>query len=453
MASRTRRASGRVSRLAAVLASAALVAVFGSTAAPLSATAQTDEYGYPTWAEVERARSSESAKQEQIKRIRGLISDLEARVVEAQRIADERLLAAQETEQQFFDAMASAEALQQEADEATARADESRQAASAFAGAIARSGGSGNMSVELFSNPGDADDMLYRLGLMDSVTARTSTLYDRAQRDANSAQALTEQATVARDERDRLNQEAQDALQVAMDAQAAAEAAVQEQMTRQGELQAQLEVLVEDRAATEADYNAGQEYRAELERKRKEEEARRAREAAERAAREAAEREANNPPPNNGGGGGSGGGSGGGGSTTPPVNGSWARPSTGWISSHYGYRNDPINGVGKLHAGTDYVAGCWAPIYAAGNGTVALRGYDLYGANIVYINHGNGVQTRYVHMAQPASVYPGQQVRAGQQIGYEGSTGWSTGCHLHFEVWVNGTPVNAVPFLAARGIG
>lgn len=457
MASRTRTAPTRVSRFAAVLATAMIVSLFGSTAAPLSAVAQTDEYGYPTWAEVENARQSQSAKESQIAKIKGLISDLEDRVVQAQALAQQRIDEAHETEQQFLEAMARAESLDQQAQDAAETAEESRLAASAFAGAIARSGGSGNMSIELFSNPGDADDMLYRLGLMDSVTARTATMYDRAQRDANSAQALKEQAEVARDERDALNQEAQAAMDAAVAAQLAAENAVQEQMDHQGVLQAQLAVLVDDRAATEADYQAGQEYRAELERKRLEEE-RRKREEAERRAREEAERrereeaERNPPPSSGGGGGGGGGGSTAPAPTQPPVNGSWARPSTGWISSNYGWRNDPFTGIGKLHAGTDFVAGCWSPVYAAGSGTVALRGYDLYDANILYINHGNGIQTRYVHMAQPAHVAPGQRVQAGQQIAYEGTTGWSTGCHLHFEVWVNGSPVNPLGFLSARGI-
>lgn len=288
MASRTRTAPTRVSRFAAVLATAMIVSLFGSTAAPLSAVAQTDEYGYPTWAEVENARQSQSAKESQIAKIKGLISDLEDRVVQAQALAQQRIDEAHETEQQFLEAMARAESLDQQAQDAAETAEESRLAASAFAGAIARSGGSGNMSIELFSNPGDADDMLYRLGLMDSVTARTATMYDRAQRDANSAQALKEQAEVARDERDALNQEAQAAMDAAVAAQLAAENAVQEQMDHQGVLQAQLAVLVDDRAATEADYQAGQEYRAELERKRLEEE-RRKREEAERRAREEAE--------------------------------------------------------------------------------------------------------------------------------------------------------------------
>jgi murein DD-endopeptidase MepM/ murein hydrolase activator NlpD len=71
---------------------------------------------------------------------------------------------------------------------------------------------------------------------------------------------------------------------------------------------------------------------------------------------------------------------------------------------------------------------------------------------MLYIDHGGGVQTEYYHMIRPASVVPGQRVSAGQVIAYEGSTGWVTGCHLHFQIRVNGTLVNPESFLNARGV-
>ncbi|WP_293695471.1 M23 family metallopeptidase [uncultured Agrococcus sp.] len=444
MASRNGTAARRAPRFAVAVAAAAIVGLFGSTAVPASVQAQeTDEYGYPTWAEVERARESESSKEQQIVEIRQLISNLEDEVAEAERIAEQRMAEAQEAEQLYMDAMANADLLQNQADEAQERADESHAAASTFAGALARSGGSGNMSIELFSNPGEADDVLYRLGLMDSVTGRQSTLYEQAQQDANTAQSLSEQAEIARDERDRLNQEAQEAMELAIQAQAAAEDALQEEIDHRGTLEAQLEVLTEDRAATEEDYRAGQEYREELERQRLEEERKRQ----EQAERERQQNEQNNNGNNNPGTGTNNP------TNPPPVSGGWARPNNGGVTSNYGYRLDPLGQLGwKLHAGTDFAAGCGAPIFAAGNGTVAAKGYDVYGANFVFIDHGNGVQSRYYHMMAPASVNVGQSVSAGQVIAYEGDTGWATGCHLHFEVRVYGAPTDPLPFLRQRGV-
>lgn len=441
MESRTRRATKRASRLAITVAAAAVIGLFASTAVPASVQAQeTDEYGYPTWGEVERARGNEATKEQQIKEIRELINTLEEEAEEAARVAEQRMLEAQQAEELYLDAMANAELLQEQADEAQERADDSHAAASAFAGELARSGGSGTLTIELFSNPGEADDMLYRLGLMDSVTGRQSTLYEQAQQDANTAASLSEQAELARDERDRLNDEAQEAMELAFQAQQNAEDALQEEIDHRGTLEAQLKVLIENRQATEEDYQAGQEYREELERKRLEEQRKRE--------EEARRQQQQNPPPSSGGSNNNGGGS-----STPVVNGSWAHPNNGWISSHFGYRYDPLGQLGyKLHAGTDFVAGCGAPIYAIGNGTVAGKGYDLYGANFVIINHGNGIQSRYYHMMAPAHVSVGQQVSAGQVIAYEGQTGWANGCHLHFELHINGVPTDSVPFFRARGI-
>lgn len=310
------------------------------------------------------------------------------------------------------------------------------------------------MSAELFANPGSADTWLYRLGMMDRVAGTADSLYQQAQQDANTAQALQDQATVARDALHELKVAADEALVAAQQAAEAAQAAVVAQQEHKVELEAQLAVLVENRRATEEDYQAGQAHRrwlAEQERLRREREAREREEARQRwlaEQRRLAEEAARNASQNNGS-------SSGGGSVpvTPPASSGWVTPHYGRFTSGYGWRNDPVGLLGrKLHAGVDIVGGCFSPIYAAAAGTVALRGYDIYGANILYIRHAGGVQTEYAHMAYPATVYPGQRVSAGQVVGYEGSTGHSTGCHLHFQVRVNGSLVNPEPFLAARGV-
>lgn len=438
--------------LATGLAVVALVAALFVPGAP-SARAE-DQYGYPTWAEVEAARGNVAAKDQQIQQIRGLIASLESAAVEAQAVSDQRAAEAVETQRRYDEAVAVAERLQDQADEAAARATESERAAGQLAAQLARSGGTGDMSAELFANPGSADTWLYRLDVMDRVAGTADTLYQQAQQDANTAQSLQDQAAVARDALGALKAAADEAYLVAQQAAAAAQAAVVEEQEHKVELEAQLTVLVENRRATEADYQAGQRYRAELARQEAERRAREAREreaARQRAieeARRAAEEAAQNAG-NNGGGGG-----GGSVPVQPPSSSGWQTPHYGRFTSGYGWRWDPVGSLGyKLHGGIDIAAGCGTPIYAAAAGTVTLRSRDVYGANMLYISHGGGVQTEYYHMVRPASVAPGQRVAAGQVVGYEGATGHATGCHLHFQIRVGGSLVNPESFLGARGVG
>lgn len=119
-----------------------------------------------------------------------------------------------------------------------------------------------------------------------------------------------------------------------------------------------------------------------------------------------------------------------------------------FISSGFGYRADPFNGDGAFHAGLDFRGPVGAPIYAAAKGTVTFAGVKQGYGNCIEVSHGNGLLTRYAHMsAFRARV--GQAVEAGAVIGAIGSTGRSTGPHLHFEVRINDRPVNPRPFLEA----
>jgi murein DD-endopeptidase MepM/ murein hydrolase activator NlpD len=122
-------------------------------------------------------------------------------------------------------------------------------------------------------------------------------------------------------------------------------------------------------------------------------------------------------------------------------------PAAAWsISSGFGYRRDPFNGRAAMHAGLDFKAGFGAPIYAAAKGTVSFVGRKSGYGNVVEVSHGNGLMTRYAHMsAFRAKV--GQEVAAGDVIGAIGSTGRSTGPHLHFEVRLNDRALNPRPFL------
>lgn len=449
--------------LAASTAVAGMVLVMVVPNAP--AADAVDDWGFPTWAEVEAARGNEAAKNQQIQQIQGLIAQLETDLQSAQALSEQRAAEAIEAQTRYDDAVAVADRLQQQADEAATRATDSERAAGQLAAQLARSGGTGDMSAELFANPGSADTWLYRLDVMDRVAGTADSLYEQAQQDANTAQALQDQAAVAREALLGLKQEADAAYQAAVDAAAAAQAAVEREQSHRVELETQLAVLVENRAATEADYQAGQRwqaYLAEQERLRLERERREAEEARQRwlaeqrrlaAAAAAAAAAANQG--GGGGGGGGGGSSSGGGSVpvAPPASSGWQTPHYGRFSSGYGWRNDPLGILGrKLHAGVDIVAGCGTPLYAPADGTVALRGRDIYGANILYISHGGGVQSEFAHLISPAVVYPGQRVSRGQVVGYEGATGHATGCHLHFQIRVNGSLVNPESFLNARGV-
>jgi len=120
----------------------------------------------------------------------------------------------------------------------------------------------------------------------------------------------------------------------------------------------------------------------------------------------------------------------------------------GLISSGFGYRSDPFTGGAAFHAGLDFKGPIGTPIYAAAKGVVSFAGVKQGYGNCVEIDHGNGLITRYAHMSR-FGARVGQQIKAGNVIGAIGSTGRSTGPHLHFEVRINDRPVNPRPFLEA----
>lgn len=142
-------------------------------------------------------------------------------------------------------------------------------------------------------------------------------------------------------------------------------------------------------------------------------------------------------------------GSGGGaGAAVVSGNGMFTHPCPGYsrISSEFGWREAPIAGAGNNHKGMDLAAPTGTPIYAAAAGTVTTARYSSSAGNWVVINHGNGLQTYYMH-ASALYVSEGQSVSKGQNIAAVGSTGQSTGPHLHFQVMLNGTPVNPRNYL------
>jgi len=122
------------------------------------------------------------------------------------------------------------------------------------------------------------------------------------------------------------------------------------------------------------------------------------------------------------------------------------RPSAGYITSGFGTRADPFSGGRAHHLGIDFDANTGDPVRAAADGVVSFVGVKSGYGNVVEIDHGNGYSTLYGHNSRLVAKV-GDLVRVGQQIAKAGSTGRSTGPHVHFEVHVNGRPVNPRPFL------
>jgi murein DD-endopeptidase MepM/ murein hydrolase activator NlpD len=122
-------------------------------------------------------------------------------------------------------------------------------------------------------------------------------------------------------------------------------------------------------------------------------------------------------------------------------------PIAGWLSSGFGTRRDPFTGAQDFHPGLDIAGDHGQQVLAPADGTVTGASYSGNYGNLVTIDHGFGLSTRYGHLSRFA-VSPGQQVRRGEVIGYVGSTGRSTSPHLHYEVLVNGRLTNPLRLLS-----
>ena len=389
----------------AALAIATLV-LTGNVASTETAFAEDD---YPTWEDVVAARKNEAEAKKKIDQLTRLIKQIAEEVQAAEEEmarAGEEYYVAQEA---LDEAIYNQYLLQNEADEAATIAEESRMKAGQFVAELARVGG-GDLQATLFVNADEADGLLMRLGYAQKIAEQTDGIYAKALADQNNAQSLSDQAEVAKGIREDLQKVAEEALERATAAAMRVQAALDEQMANQERLEAQLAVLVEKRAATEADYQKGL------------------------LARQLA-----------------------------PVRGmvdsalissqGWARPSSGYISSAYGNRIHPIYGTVRFHAGIDLATPCGRGVYAIRDGSVSYAGWLGTLGNFVRLNHGDGLTSGYAHMTN-GSIYVsiGQQVQTGQLIGLIGTTGASTGCHLHFETRVNMEPRDPYEFMSSRGV-
>lgn len=420
----------------------ALVLFMGSALTPQIAHADSRLDGLPTWDEVQAAKNDTKAAEAKIAEIQGIIAQMELDVQEANARASEAVDKAVKAEQEFVAAAMRADELRQHAEESQVIAREAADQAAALVSQLYRSGGiDRNMELFLSSDESTADEFLDALAMMSKATERNSKISQEAERAKNNAESLGEQAEAAQAERERLHVIAQEEALLAAQAAEEARLRLEEQEAAMVQLEQQLSALRDQEAETVEGYKERQRVEeiireeeriaAEKARRAAEEAARRA---AEEAARRAAEEAANNPPPSGGGGGNN-------------SSGGWFRPlpsGSYWVSTEWwGYWG---------HLGIDLAASSWTPIFAATGGTVVYSGWWGDCGIAVQVNHGGGLQTRYCHMVDLPPVRYGQWVNAGQVIGYVGSTGYSTGPHLHFETHVNGMQQNPRPFMNNRGI-
>ncbi|WP_242497814.1 M23 family metallopeptidase [Microbacterium protaetiae] len=433
---------GMVTRRSALALGVLGVAALGVAAAPRIPAAYAADY--PSWDDVQKAKSNESAKKAEISRIETLIQNLKVASAQAQAAAEKAGDEYYEAQQAYLDAARRADDLQNQADKQAATAKDAADKAGRVAAQLYRKGGD-SASLELFlsGSAANADDLLARLGTMDKLLDANQAVYAEAVSARDSAQSLSDQAKEQREERDKLQKIAEQKMVAAQQAADAAEAAVAAQDSHLDDLEAQLSALHDTTAKTVVKYQEGVEAR------RKAEEARKRREAEERrkaAAAAAAAAKKNQSSSSGGGSSASAGGSSSG----------WCRPNGGWQSSGYGPRTVQCgNGycASGFHEGVDLADSCSSNIYAAHSGTVVYAGYNGGYGYYVKIDHGGGIATGYGHIRQGGIfVRYGQHVSMGQVIASEGNTGNSFGCHLHFEVYVNGGTTNPIPFMAKRGI-
>lgn len=383
----------------AFAAIASLVLTVGVSAISPTAAFADD---YPSWNEVLQARNDEKRAKAEVARIQKIINDMQVRVEETQALAEEKADIYFKAQAAFDAADLRAQALQQQADDANERAATSRKQAGQLAASLARAGGR-DLTTTLLFNGDNATDLLATLGMSAKLAQQSQSLYDKALQDQNTAQSLTDQANVAKAALEELAVIAEAAMQEAQDAANEAAAALAAQQDNIARLQAQLATLRTNRIHTEAEYVKGVQEKW---------------------------------------------GAGAGGEVSDQ---GWARPSGGNISSNFGPR--ACNGCSTYHLGVDLAPGCNAPIYAAAPGRVIYAGsFSGYG-NHIKVDHGNGVVTSYSHIKSGGILVGyGQHVAPGQNIALVGNTGQSFGCHLHFEVRLNGSAVNPVPYLRARGV-
>lgn len=399
----------------AVTAVLATICMLGGTT-----TAHAIDADLPTWQDVQDAKQNQAATAAKITEIEALLVQVAQEVETTRRESELAISAYAKAEEELLNANQRLDNLNIALEESSLEAETAETEAATLVGLMYRSGGI-DRSAELFleSDASTSDQLLERLASMSKATERNSKIAEEATRAKNDAQSLGDQADVVSQERERLRVEAEERKITAGELAAAAAAKQAEQEAQKATLDAQLAALKDTTTKTVEGYEE-RVRQEEVERLRLEEERRQQQ---------------------NSGGGGGGGGAPSGGSS------GWGRPlSSYWVSDEFG--------GARNHGGIDFAASMWTPIYAVAAGTVtACYEFSNYG-NTIDITHPDGSMTRYAHQPYGGlTVSCGQWVSQGQQIGHVGSTGWSTGPHLHFETWPSSWyRVNPRGFMADRGV-
>ncbi|MGO4535915.1 peptidoglycan DD-metalloendopeptidase family protein [Leifsonia sp. 2MCAF36] len=387
----------------------AAVAVVGAVSAPAYAD------NYPSWQDVQNAKANEAAASAQVNRINDLISQLQGEVADTQAEAVKRGQELEAAQAALDMATIKAQDLESQAAQSQKKADDASAQAGKLAAQLYRTGGR-NLTANLFLSGNGAssaspDKLLSGLGSMSKLVEQSNKVYTDAKTAQNTAKSLSAQAAVAKAERERLRVAAEAAMQAAIAAAKAAQDKLAEQQQQIVVMQAQLAALHDSTTKTVAGYEAG----------------------VAAAAAAAAARGSGGLP---------------GGYVGPQ---GWAVPATGPITDGFGARPSP-GGVGSTyHLGIDIGASCNSPIYAAHEGNVIYAGPNGTYGNFVLLDNGDSVKTGYAHIRDGGILVGiGQHVGAGQPIARVGTTGASTGCHLHFEVRINDTKIDGIPFMRDR---
>lgn len=390
-------------------------------------TARSYALDLPTWDDVQAAKRDEAAASAKITEIQNLIERTRQDVSEKQSASEAASAGATAAEERFEAADSKASRLDEQVEEGRKEAEKIAERAASLVAQLYRSGGvDRNLQLFLDADEHNADTLLDKMAMISKSTERNTELSYAAAQSLNTLRSLSEQAAEAKKERESLYAQAREA---AAEAAARVEVARQQQLEAEENervLQAQLAALQDKTSSTVEGYQ---------ERLRIEEEQRRAEEESRRRAAEASRESAS---------------SGGGGSAYVPPE----AASSGWGMpvSRSSYSVTCRWGCYSGHRGIDLGARTGTPIYAASAGRVVYSGWWGGYGNMVAIDHQNGVETRYAHMVSAPVVANGQWVGQGEIIGYVGSTGNSTGPHLHFETLISGTKTNPEIVMARFGI-
>lgn len=394
---RVRSAGSRTIALVAGAALAVTVSVQPAIAAPAA--------DFPSWSDVQAAKRDEAFARAQLKSLNANIAAAQQEVDRTQAEAEARGTAYAEAQQAYDEQSMITLNVKTQAEAAQAEADQARLESRQLIANLAKQGGGGDLTAGLLGDTGGAEGYLYRIGTMQKVTQHSDAVYANAVQLQKTATSLAEQELIEEAKLEELKADAQAKFELAQEAAIAAQQQYDALQEAKAKAEALVAFLTDRREVTERDYQEGLRQKW---------------------------------------------GSGAAGEVSAT---GWARPAAGRITSNFGWRIDPINGSRAYHSGVDLAGGCGIPIYAAHAGTVVYAGWYGTWGNYIRIEHGNGYNTGYAHiMPGGIGVHIGQEVGPGQLIARVGTTGHSTGCHLHFIVRSGETLIDPVPFMRNQGI-